>query len=67
MPTKPIPTPQPGDFVGAICPACGAWGVHHCTTSTGRDHPSRTRAEAAWNADLDREFTHLTNTMKETR
>lgn len=67
MPTEPIPTPKPGDFVGAICPACGAWGTRLCSTRTNRDHPSRTRAELAWNADLEREVADLTTTTKETR
>ena len=67
MTADPIPTPKPGAFVGAICPACGAWGTGLCTTRTGRDHPSRTRAELAWHGELERDFADLTTTTKETR
>lgn len=28
------------------CPFCGAVGDEHCASSSGRDHPSRARANA---------------------
>jgi hypothetical protein len=29
------------------CPRCGAKGNEHCATASGRDHPSRIKAELA--------------------
>lgn len=44
----PIPEPREGEFVGPVCPSCGAWGEGICASVTGRDHPSRRRAILDW-------------------
>ncbi|MDQ1113965.1 deoxyuridine 5'-triphosphate nucleotidohydrolase [Microbacterium testaceum] len=65
MPTEPTPRPKPGEHVGPMCPACGAWSTHLCTTITRRDHPERKRAEDEFNAALARESESLHAKTKE--
>ncbi len=64
-PAEPTPRPQPGEFVGAVCPTCGAWGTGLCTTATGRDHRTRRAAEVAWSNDLESEAEKLATITKE--